>query len=100
MRSTRRASHSILPPSVLNSAVLTTPEPMSMPTVMVMSSPPQCSCSYSCLHKLAFLDHRAPGERRAAERAGIDRVGGDVEFDFAVVLAHQILQRLHRGLVL
>ena len=50
--------------------------------------------------RLALLNHGPPREGCAAERARIDRVGVDVERQLAVVLAHEIFERLDRRLVL
>src|SRR5215472_16799738 len=98
MRSQRLASHSGLSPSLRKSVLLTAPEPMSMPTVVIMSVLLRLSCA--CLSRLPFLDHGSPGEGRAAERSGVDRIGIDVERQCAVVLANEILERLDRSFVL
>src|SRR5512132_4546373 len=106
MRSQRLASHSWRPPSTSKSTLLTAPEPISMPIVCDISylhsarRSSRVRCSWAGLHRLAVLDDGAPREHRAAERARVDRIGIDVEREFAVVFAHEVVQRLDGRLVL
>src|SRR5665647_1264033 len=120
MRSHRFASHSGLPSTDRKSAVFTAPEPMSMPIVYTVLVPstlwPTARSMMAISAELAalvfcmippprrsrplfdffsVLHHRPPGERRAAQGAGVDGVGIDVQRHLAVVLAHQVLERLH-----
>src|SRR5512139_765282 len=87
IRASHRASHSGFPPSTRKRAVLMTPDPTSMPMERAMRFPP-------------LLEYRPVGEGRPAERAGVDRIGTDVDGDFAVILPDQLAKLLHRGLVL
>src|SRR5215208_6595306 len=91
MRSTRFAIQRVRSPSTSNTTAFTQPVPTSIPAVMVMA--------VSSLAPGRLRDGPA-GEGGRPERAGVDRLGVDVDGDVAVVLLHELPELAHGGLVL